>query len=228
VQLVSATDPSIGGEPGLAVSRDRLQVPVRSGVPEDPLHEQAVVAGTGEPVEHRGHLHEHVLGEQPLETLDIGVLERLHVAIDPGALLGCGRLAATFLPDPGFLHTGTRPLQGTVHRHDGSAEDFRCLGRGEAEHVTQDQRTTLTRRQVLQGGGERQAQAAAVDHGSSRIARVQQGVRQGLEPGDVPSPDERPERIRRGHQPRRQRPAAADLQGGQAGVRRDPVQPRAQ
>jgi len=42
-----------------------------------------------------------------------------------------------------------------VHRYDGGAEDFRCLGRGEAEHVTQDQRTTLTRRQVLQSGGER-------------------------------------------------------------------------
>ena len=97
-------------------------------------------------------------------TLDVGVLKRLHVAIDPSALLGCGRLAETFLPDPGFLHTGARPRQGTVHRYDGSAEDFRCLGRGEAEHVTQDQRTTLTRRQVLQGGGERQAQAAAVDH----------------------------------------------------------------
>jgi hypothetical protein len=184
--------------------------------------------GAGEPVEHRRHLHEHVLGEQPLETLDVGVLERPHVAVDPGPLLGCGRLAERFLPDPGVFHAGTRPLQGTVHRYDGGAEDVRCLGRGEAEYVTQDQRGTLTRRQVLQGGGERQAQAAAVDHGSSRIVRVQQRVRQGLEPGDVLSADERLERVRRGHQPRGQRSAAADLQGGQAGVRRDPVEPGAQ
>jgi len=69
------------------------------------------------------------------------------------------------LPGPG-------PLQGTVHRYDGGAEDVRCLGRGEAEHVPQDQRTALTGRQVLEGSGERQAQAGAVDHGSGRIARV--------------------------------------------------------
>jgi hypothetical protein len=63
VQLVSATDAPIGGEPGLAVGGYRLQTPVRSGLPEDPVHEQAVVAGAGEPVEHRRHLHEHILGE---------------------------------------------------------------------------------------------------------------------------------------------------------------------
>src|SRR4029077_5993806 len=101
------------------------------------------------------------------------------------ALLGCGRLAEALLPDPDFLHPGTRTLQGTVHRYDGSAEDFRRLGRGEAEHVTQDQRTTLTRRQMLQGSGERQAQAAAVDHRSSRIAPGQQSSRAGLEAGGV-------------------------------------------
>src|SRR5258708_3313047 len=89
VQLVSATDAPISGKPGLAIGRDRLQTPVRSGVPENPLNEQAVVAGAREPVEHRRHLHEHVLGEQLHETFDVGVLERLHVAIDPGALLGC-------------------------------------------------------------------------------------------------------------------------------------------
>jgi len=146
VRLVSVTDTLKGGETRLAVGRDRLQAPVRSARPEDPLHEQAVVAAAGEPVEHRRHLHEHVLGEQPLESLDVGVLERLHVSVDPGALFGLGRLAERFLPDPGLLHAGTRPLQGTVHRYGGSAEDFRRLGRGEAEHVAQDQRTALTRR----------------------------------------------------------------------------------
>jgi hypothetical protein len=39
VQLVSATGAPVGGEPGLAVGGDRLQTPVRSGLPEDPLHE---------------------------------------------------------------------------------------------------------------------------------------------------------------------------------------------
>src|SRR5580692_3753832 len=90
VQLVPVADAPIGGEPGLAVGRDGLQLPVRSRRLEDPLHEQAVVAWAGEPVEHWRHLHEHVLGEQPLEPLDVGVLERLHVAVDPGALLGGG------------------------------------------------------------------------------------------------------------------------------------------
>src|SRR5271170_971593 len=50
VQLVSATYAPIGGEPGLAVGRDRLQTPVRSGRLEDPLHEQGIVAGADEPV----------------------------------------------------------------------------------------------------------------------------------------------------------------------------------
>src|SRR4029077_13403027 len=52
VQLVSATDAPIGGETGLTVGRDRLQAPVRSGLLEDPLHEQAVVAAADEPVDH--------------------------------------------------------------------------------------------------------------------------------------------------------------------------------
>src|SRR5271170_6676676 len=51
VQLVSATDAPIGSEPGLAVGRDRLQTPVCPGLPEDPLHKQAVVPAAGEPVE---------------------------------------------------------------------------------------------------------------------------------------------------------------------------------
>ena len=49
----------------------------------------------------------------------------------------------------------------------------------------------------------------------------------GAEPGGVLSQDERTERVSRGHQPRRQRPTTACLQGGQAGVRRDPVEPGA-
>ena len=45
VQFVSATDTSIGGEPGLAVGRHRLQTPIRTGLPENPFHEQDVVPG---------------------------------------------------------------------------------------------------------------------------------------------------------------------------------------
>src|SRR5690348_6254118 len=44
VRLVSATDALKGGETGLAVRGDRFQAPVRSALPENPFHEQAVIA----------------------------------------------------------------------------------------------------------------------------------------------------------------------------------------
>ena len=94
-------------------------------------------------------------------------------------LLGGARLVERFRAAPDFLHAGTCPLQGTVNRYHRRAENVCGFRRGEAEHVTKDERTTLARREVLQGGSEGQAQGAAVDHGRSRIA-LQQGVGQRL------------------------------------------------
>ena len=122
-----------------AVGRDRPEEPVRPRSVEDPAHEPAVVVGTGEPVDHRRHLHDHVGREQPLEPLDVGRLEGPHVPLDPGALLGPVRLAGPVRLGAHRPQAGPGPLEGAVDRAHGGAEDLGRLGGREGEDVAEDE-----------------------------------------------------------------------------------------
>ena len=85
------------------------------------------------------------------------------------------------------LHGHSCTLQRTVRRSHRRVEDRRCLDRGIPEHVAQDQRGPLARRQHLHGGEERQLDGLAVDGDLSGCVRgrcqfVEQAIRVRLQP----------------------------------------------
>jgi hypothetical protein len=106
-------------------------------------------------------------------------------------------------------------LQRAVDRGGRRVKLLGHLGRGEAEHLAQDQRRPLQRGQVLQRRDERELDALA-----GQVVRLGRDVGVGLEPADFG---------RRGA--RRdadgQLTPMALLDGGQAPVSRDLVEPRA-
>jgi hypothetical protein len=76
VEGVGLTDSPVRRKPRLPVGADGLEPPVRSGCLEDPLHEHPVVVPTDEPLQHRRHFHEDILGQQLHERLNVGLDER--------------------------------------------------------------------------------------------------------------------------------------------------------
>jgi hypothetical protein len=121
-------------------------------------------------------------------------------------------------------------VQGALHRGFAHLEHARDLRRAEAEHVAQDEHRALSRRQVVQGGRERQADrllelVARLGPGRRVGDRVEQRVRVRLQPQRFATAGGF---RRRGDRLHRARPTALVAQRVQAAVRRDAVEPHAQ
>jgi hypothetical protein len=131
-----------------------------------------------------------------------------------------------------FLQRHPGPLHGAGdRRHAGVEQPRDFLGRP-AEHVAQDQRRPLPGREVLDRGQERQLDRLPGDHRRIRLrlagrGRLDHPVRKGLQPGDVGTRRQRDARIRRRRHVVREYPAGPSVEGVEAGVGRDPVQPGA-
>ena len=115
-------------------------------------------------------------------------------------------------------------------RGDGGVQALGHFGGGPAEHIGQQQRRPLARRQVLQRRDEREPDALAQCRALGRIGVLRQGarIRDRLEPVRARAIVERV--VHRADRAffHRTRAARAVVQRVQAHVGRDPVQPRAQ
>jgi hypothetical protein len=130
-----------------------------------------------------------------------------------------------------LLQRCSRPLQRAVHRGDARLEQRRHVSCRPAEHVAQDQRRPLPRRQELDGGEERQLDRLP---GSDDISRLrpaflnpfQKSVRVRLQPRQIGRGRKRSAGIRRRRAHlMRQHSSWQPLQRIQAKVRGDPVKP---
>jgi hypothetical protein len=186
-----------------------------------------------EPGRQRRHLEHRVVGEQPHERIEVGVLERRRVPVHDQAPVMVGGLADVVLADPRLPQRAPGALQGAVHRHGRDLEQLGGLRRVPAEHVAQDEHGPLPGGQVLQGGDQREPRALPGHHDRGRIARAAQAATRQERVGNRLQPRhvgqrvaERRIRVRPGRaQPSRQRPPAAVLDRPQAGVGGDAVQP---
>jgi len=191
-----------------------------------------------EPGRQRRHLEHRVVGEQPHERVEVGVLERRRVPVHDQPPVAVGGLVDVVLGDSRIPQRGPGALQGAVHRHGRDLEQVGDLRRVPAEHVAQDEHGPLPGGQVLQGRDQREPRALPGHHdrgritGAARAARAagaatQQRVGERLQPRHVGQRGgQRLVRIRPGRaQPGGQRPPAAVLDRPQAGVGGDAVQP---
>jgi hypothetical protein len=153
------------------------------------------------------------------EAAGVGAFAVLDVAGEQLALgprrIGAGR---PLEPPLGQVlpHAGACALQRAVDRCDARLEQVCGLSRRAVEHVAEDEHGTRQRREVLDRGQERKLDRLLLDYRGVRLILLghellQQLVRVGLQPRD----------LTRDSDPR------ALVQGIEAGVRRDLVQPRA-
>ena len=191
---------------------------LRSEPAVDPaLHDRA---SAGPDAGRRRHREADVLVHERGQALGVGALAALDVAGEQ-LPLGGGRLGGVLprlavlgqaLPQP-----GPRALQRGVHRRLRRLEQPRGLLRRAAEDVAQHEHGPRQRREVLDRGDERQLDGLL---GERHVLRALAPVGQLLE-----------ELVGIGLQPRdlaaRARPPRALVERVEAGVRRDPVQPRA-
>ena len=144
----------------------------------------------------------------------VNPLERGNVAFNDSPLLG-DRFGLRVRVDAGLGEAGPCPLQRTVDARSRRAEEAGDLGRRQLEHLLEDERRPLARREQLQRSHQCKPKAAPLDHRRRRIALER------LQPRHLEGGHERCLGIikRRAH-PRWQRPARPALEGVQAGVRR--------
>ena len=125
---------------------------------------------------------------------------------------------------------GPGPLQGAVHRGHAGAEQFGHLRGLPPQHLAQDQGGPLARRQVLQGGDERQADGLAFlrQLGGVGFEREDSVVGDGGDPGALRQEclERRIDRGARRAELHRPGPALAGPEHVQAHVGGDAVQPR--
>ncbi len=156
-----------------------------SSLPEAPLRD--VLVGL-QPQLVRRHRPGRVLGEQRGERRHVVALERVDVAGQQLALLLVQRLRRLALAgDVGVRQRRAGPLQRAVDRRDGGVEQLGHLGGRPLQHLAQDQDGALLRRQVLQGGDEREPDRLAQLGDLGRVAggRHDPGVGDRLQPRDL-------------------------------------------
>ena len=124
---------------------------------------------------------------------------------------------------PSSLEPRPRALEGAVDARGRRVEQVGDARGGQVEHLAQDQRRPLAGREQLQRGHVRQAEPAALDGRRRRIGRER------LQPRHLEVRDDRRLRVVEDRPDSgRERSALPALERVQAGVRRDPVQPRAE
>lgn len=120
------------------------------------------------------------------------------------------------------------PLQQAVDRSGCGVEglrNFRCLP---LQNVAQDENRTLARGQVLQSGNKREPDRIAIDddHYGGIIDVAQRRIRDRFQPGNLVALDQIVGRVRtRCAEAGREWTPRSPLQRGQAGIRRDAVEP---
>ncbi len=156
--------------------------PVRPGCREDRgFDEGGDRLAAIEPRAERRHGEPDVLGHQCDERVDVGELPGTYVPVEQLGNTRIGRVGWQHAR-PG-AHGLAGPREQAVHRGRRDAEHFPHLGVAEAEHVVQEQRGALARRQPLQRRHERQADLFAPDHLVLRINAARQlGVADRLYP----------------------------------------------
>jgi hypothetical protein len=110
--------------------------------------------------------------QQGGERGDVVALERVDVAGEQVAVFGVEGFGRGRRPD-----RRAGPLQGAVRRGDGGVEQLGDLGGGEGEHVAEDQHGPLPRRQLLQGGDEREPDRVALRGHLGGVAEQRVGQR---------------------------------------------------
>jgi hypothetical protein len=102
-----------------------------------------------------GHGELGVVGQHGYQLVEVEALERVDGAMDGG---GFGRRSwqGHVVRVGAGAEAGAGADERAVDGRRGGAEDAGGLGRGEAEHVAQDQDRPLLRRQVLEARDERQ------------------------------------------------------------------------
>ncbi len=212
-------------EGGLAVRRRLDQDPPPVPGRDLRLEQAQDVRPAAEPGRHRRHLPPGVLGQQAFQRGQIGLLEGCGVLVEQRTAYGLVRFAELLLRrcEPGELRTSA--LKRAVHRSCRRLQQLSHLDSRPGQYVPQYQYCALPRRQVLQGSHHRQSKALPSSDHCGRV-RVQQQVRERLQPADLELPAGDVVRICAGRSQRsRDHPAAAVLQGVQADPGSDPVEP---
>ena len=159
----------------------------------------------------------HVVGLERLDVLRELILRLNRIRL--GDLVVVGRLDRVEL----------RPcaLQQAVDRRRRGADGLTDLGRLPLQYLAQHEHRPLPGRQMLKGGHERQPNRLAGLDDHRRVGRIFfRRIGQRLEPGDLAALVDVAARVRRPlAQPGRQRSALPAVQRGQAGVRRNAVEP---
>ena len=212
------------GERELAVHGDARHPPVEFARHRDVAQEAGDRFAAAIPRRSWRHRERDVVGEHGHDGVDVAVLPRLDVL--------AGQLAQALVAERaqrGLLARLREPfvdrLVGALERAvDGGRrrlERLGDLGAREAEHVAQDQHRALARRQQLQRGDERELDALALlVLGVHHVGLDPHGLDERLGDGVV--------RVAGGAVVHRQHAPRAALDQLQAGVRRDPEEPRAQ
>ena len=187
----------------VGLSRMRRVTPPGAGVVEEPHDRRGPVHRAA-----RRHPQHGVLAQQRDERIHVGALPGVDVALEQLALVrggGRGRECRELA-----LDRPPRALERAVRGGDRGVEQLGDLGPGPAEHVAQDQHGALAAGQGLDRGQERELHPLAL-----RVARRGIGHRRG---GLLDA--------RVGVRLHGRGPARAALELVQAGVGRDPVEPR--
>ena len=150
-----------------------------------PTHQAEDVVAAGQPQVERRHRLDRVLADQRGQRLHVVALERLDVAIQQLALGRLDRGSRVGHGDLSRLDRRAGALQRAVDRGDAGVEQLGGLAGLPAQHLAQDQRGPLARRQVLERGDERQAHRLVRDGRLGRVG-LDRGVgRDRLDPGDL-------------------------------------------
>ena len=138
----------------------------------------------GEPGQQRRHLQRDVLAEQFGQRARIRVLEGRGEPVEQRTLPGVGRLGQLILGGLCLGQLSAGPPQPAVDRGGRGAQQIRCLGGREFQHVPQDQYRALPGRQMLQRRDESQPDIRPRHGCRGRILPLpgQQHVRERLQP----------------------------------------------
>lgn len=145
-------------EGGRPVGVDGHQFGTEATVPGTD-HETADVVSPQEPHGVRRHRLHGVLVQQADQLVDVEALKGVDVPGQQLALAGVHHGLARAGVECG--QRGPGALQGAVHRGHARVEQFSHLRGLPPQYLAQDQGGPLARRQVLQGGDERQADGLA-------------------------------------------------------------------
>jgi hypothetical protein len=110
------------------------------------------------PVAERRCLQRGVRTQHLFQEGGVGPLEGGDIPVEQRAGPLVGRLEQFRGLRLEFAQSGAGALQAALHRDSSRVEDFRGLGRGEGQHLTQDEDRALTGGEVLQARDERQPQ----------------------------------------------------------------------